>query len=445
MIGKLTIRVLFLFGVFNLIIGCVAAQNEIAGSPTTKKNGFPHIFVTSYGVKGDGVSDDTRSFQTALTKCSNYNLTCIIPANKKIRITKPVFIWGKSGLLGENGAEILPDIQDLKDRYVINLGISNKHKSEKVFSGRIENITFRPLSGPHDRWLEDRGRTPIAIAGRIIQIWRARNASIKNNVFELGVFKYAATAGHNNRFWFRFKTIRNQITINGNTINAISGAHGMEGIGINNASGVIISNNIVFGVGDDVIGVHFCDNVKIIGNVLKGVDGRILVTNSSNILIELNDISRIPSPLDGKYRKGASLIFIGFESLARVYEPKPSNTLIRNNTLTYPGGAIDGGAAIFVRGAEATIIRDNIVINNSSLVTAYGIWVAPEERPNTSKKVMNLKYYPMYDAKIIDNKLIGKFPLEIVQTGMCIGYRGDIEINRNDAKIGKLSCPEVVN
>lgn len=415
-------------------------QRPESGSVGQARSHAESVLVTEFGVVGDGRADDTRNFQRALNACSIKNIECTIPENKKVRITKPIYIWGNSSLYGERGAEILPDMQDLTDRYVVNLGISGKHAPEKPFLGYIGNITFRPISGPSDKWLKD--KTPIA--GRVIQIWRAENAGITNNTFHLGAFHYGATASHNNRFWLKGRPIKKQLTISGNTINATSGSHGMEGIGISNAEMITISNNHIKGVGDDVIGVHFCNNVKIVENQAEGVDGRIFLSNSRNILVKDNVISRGPSPLDGQYKKGVALIYVGFEFPARVREPKPMNTQIINNTLIYPDNAIDGGATINIRGAENTLISGNTIINNSPMVKAHGIWVAPWEDPKIRSIVVNQTTYPIIGARIVNNKLIGKYPLKIVQTGRCIGYVGQVQITGNLAKIGRLSCPKVV-
>lgn len=436
---------LVLFYSFRLLLLCTAGQ-LIACAPTLAEipgNNVSEILdeinVTTYGVVGDGIKDDTRNFQTALDYCSEHSKRCIVPSDLSVRITRPVFIWGSSSLRGNSGSEIHVDFGNLKNRYVLNLGLRRIRVAGTPFSGRIENLTFRVVDGPLDKWDEEK----YPIAGRIIQFWRAKNVVISNNEFDIGVYFYAATAGHINRKWLKGIGERENITISGNTVRAKAGSHGMEGIGINYAKNVTISNNSISGVGDDLIGVHFCDQVKVIGNNASGVDGRIFLSNSTNVLVESNILVREPSPLDGEFKRGVSLIYVGYEYPARAREPKPTNTVILNNVLRYPAGAIDGGAAINIRGAEKTLVKGNVIINDSKTVSAHGIWIAPWEDPNIDDFEFNQRTYPIIDARIVENRLLGKYPLEIVQTGACYAHKGRLEIKDNEARVRRKSCPDV--
>ena len=280
--------------------------------------------------------------------------------------------------------------------------------------------------------------TPIA--GRIIQFWRAQNAIVKNNTFELGQYFYTSTAGHNNSLWFNGPFVRKNIDIILNKINAVSDAHGMEGIGIDNAQTISIKNNTINGVGDDLIGVHFCRDVQIKDNDLKGVDGRIFVATSTDIVIDNNKIERVASGIDGLFKKGDSLIYIGYEYPSAIRTPHPENIEITNNRLTYPINSIDEGAAISVQGAINTIIDNNKVFNYSLTVKAHGIWIAPWLDPDISDPDTNFMTYSVIGAQIKNNVMSGKYPLKIVMTGKCIGFNDKIYYKNNIADL-EISCP----
>lgn len=129
--------------ILSLLVFVLCGDLRSAENPLSLQSPESRVLdVTTFDVVGDGIHDDTQSFQSALDQCSKSNKVCMVPSGKRVRVTRPIFIWGNSGLYGEDGAEIHVDIDDLRGRYVLNLGLRRKHVPERPFSGHISNLTF---------------------------------------------------------------------------------------------------------------------------------------------------------------------------------------------------------------------------------------------------------------------------------------------------------------
>ncbi|MCA9420194.1 MAG: right-handed parallel beta-helix repeat-containing protein [Nitrospira sp.] len=380
---------------------------------------------------GDGDHDDSDSFQKFLSFCSINNGICHIPSGKSYRISEPLYIWGSSELIGD-GDDSKIIFSSTKHPFLINVGISGKNKLEMPFKGVISGIHF----------VAEGGR------GRMIYFWRTLSAIIEENYFDLGDSEYSATSSGNNHEWVssRENTIRKNITIRNNRINAASNEFGSEGIGVDSFVGVIIENNIVTGVGDDPIGVHVCSEVIIRNNVLESVDGRIYVSNSSSVEIYKNRHTRSRSARTGKFHQGIALIYIGFEVSGENGLPAPTNTDIHNNKLFYPKGAIDAGAAIYVNGARNTKLSDNLIVNDSEKVIASAIHVLPQRFSGFWQDPSDLDFDDVArvgDTFIENNISAGKVPLRIIMTGNCAEYSGIMKVKNNVASSYQLYCDNV--
>lgn len=391
------------------------------------------VDVSQYA-KGDGIIDDTENLQKALTICSEKGLTCRFPSGKNFLVTSPIYLWGDASLKGESGmGGITFNVKS--SPYLMNVGISGPNKLEKPFTGAISGIRFNVKGGD---------------GGRILFFWRTIGAGIYNNVFDVGGYAYSATSSGNDNAWVKngFKnTIRKNITIVGNKIIAASNDIGSEGIGLGHFDGVLIGENTITGVGDDPIGIHSCKNVNIINNNLTSVDGRIFVSNSQNVQISHNRHERTRSLKDGKFYKGISLLYIGFETFETNDFPAPSNIHVHHNYLYYPDGAVDHGAAIYLYGPRATIIESNKVVNDSPFLTATALHLLPTPFVGSwgdPDRIDSSKMARVWDVEISKNSSEGMFPLEMVMTGNCKEYKGKVYIRNNTARSFRFYCNQVV-
>ncbi len=417
-----------------MMVSCLQTGNSLSKTAETlvsKSN--KEINITTFGAVGDGVTDDTEAIQAALTKCSRLNQTCKIPKGKKFLVRSPIYIWGEAQLIGEDSSGTLAfDIPGAP--YLFHVGISAPQRLEKPFSGKISNIRFV---------VESKG------FGRIIFFWRTENAIISDNIFEVGENAYSATSSGNDNSWVKngfANCIRKNITIVRNKIAAQGEIHGSEGIGLGHFDGAVIQDNVIIGVGDDPIALHFSRNIKILDNTMRSVDGRLFVSNSVDVEIARNSHERMASLQNGNFYKGISLLYIGFESHVSSKFTAPTNIHIHDNRLYYPEGAVDHGAAIYLYGVRDTIVEDNQVVNDSASVTASGLHILPV--PFTKSwtdptKIDPKKMARIRNVMIADNVNLGKYPLGLRMTGNCIDYRGPIILKNNLAKYHKFYCKNV--
>ena len=387
----------------------------------------------SYGAKGDGITDDTKSLQRAFNVCSNKSLTCIIPDGKNFLVTSPLFLWGKANIESNKAmGTITFNVQSAP--YLLNIGISARRKPAQPFTGRISGVNFKVVGGS---------------GGRIIFFWRTDGATIVNNTFDVGRYAYSATSSGNDNYWVVngfTNSIRKNISIIGNKILATSNDSGSEGIGLGDFDGVLIGGNSIVGVGDDPIGIHSCKNVKIVRNDVKSVDGRIFAVNSANVEIAYNNHERIRSLDDGKFYKGIALIYAGFETLKDHEFSARTNYYIHHNYLYYPAGAIDGGAAIYLYGPIRSVVKFNQVVNDSAFVTATALHLlpAPSSEMTGDHGHIDSNIAQTWDVEISHNESKGKFPKEMIMTGNCADYQGTVLVKNNIASGFKFYCNQVV-
>lgn len=416
-----------------------AAQADLKTLPTLSVlPAFPvdTLDIASYsGAVGDGVADDTAKVQKALTECSNRGLTCVIRSKKSFLITKELYLWGKGNLVGVDSTSSL-HLNTGDVPYILNIGISGAQRLKPKWSGSIKGVTFRGV-GP--------GR------GRIIFLWRSEGSTISENIFKIGTYGYGPTSSGNNNNVVRNgegNCIRKNIKITDNVVLAEgTDVIGSEGIGLNQWDGAEIARNVVKGVGDDMIGIHFSRNINIHDNDLSGVDGRLFVANSHHVVIENNIIARVASPLTGLWYPGIALLYIGHEADRTNKERAPTSIIALGNTLIYNAGAVDRGAAIYVYSPRDVTIANNRVINNSSSVAAVGIhllpfpfskgvvWTDPEglDPPTVSR---------VHSVTISNNNLnAGDYPLPLIETGRhCDYYAGLVKIIDNTASRYSFIC-----
>ena len=296
----------------------------------------------------------TQTVQSSLTECSIEGSTCEIPSGATCKVSGPLYMWGNASLKSSNGGGIeftLNPTTPNQYPYLFNLGISGPQipvgsisNLQNPFTGKIAGVTFKLTGTSTDH-------------GRIIYFWRTDGATVSNNVFDVGSFNYSATSSGNNQAWVHnsdINSVRRNVTISNNIINATSAGDaplGSEGIGLGQFTSATIQGNVIRGVGDDGIALHFCSGVKILDNVLETTRGRIFIGNSDHVEIARNKHTRIASLKDNRFYVGISLLYVGFEDVQGGPSTNqwyaPSDIDIHHNELYYPFGSIDRGAAIF--------------------------------------------------------------------------------------------------
>ena len=407
------------------------SYNQFEGTGLVPDSGNPsEIPLTSHGAVGDGVSDDTVAVQLALTQCSNEGLICRVPRGHTFLITRPIYMWGGASLLGEDGTGTMHFTAP--DPFLFMIGISGVNIKEIPWFGTVKHVRFVVTS------------VGAAATGRLFFFFRTQFATLTQNAFYMGESTYSATSSHNaNQVLSGIPNyVRKDITITHNRIEVRRGPNGSEGFGLQDFDGALIAHNTILGTADDAIGIHQCFNIKILHNTLE-TRGRLYVSNSRNVEIGHNRITRGVSRSDGVFHESIALIYIGYELFRNTAYAPPTQIWIHDNYLQYLPGAIDGGAAISLLGARDTLVRNNTIVNDSSLVTAWAIRLAPQPMTNWADPTgVDPRDLARVHATVIDNnKAIGAYPQEMVNHGICrIGFVGPIVQTNNLAKAYNFVC-----
>lgn len=311
---------------------------------------------------GDGIVDDSDELQAALTYCSDRGLVAYIPANTALLVTKPLFVWGGCSLIGEDRTSRI--YIRTSSPYVFNFGLRDKLVQAPVWSGAVENVSFHALHG----------------SGRILFFWRVDGSVIRKNRFYLNDTLLGSMSSGNNNAWLvdgPSHYVRKNLKVVENVVVGKGEANGSEGIGLNQWDTAEIAYNVVRGVADDAVGIHFCKSIHIHHNTLSSTDGRLFVAQSTTCRIEHNYISRAASSSSKSFMRGIALLYIGHEGDVTNSHPAPTDITVEENELVYPDGSIDNGAAIVVYGPRNVTLIRNSVRHDSASGSQVGIHVMP--------------------------------------------------------------------
>ena len=385
------------------------------------------------GGLGDGTTDETATVQTCLSNAIAGGDTCVVESGKNYRIVTALYISSAVNLTcADSTAKMTFDMGNIK--YPIQVGLTSSTVAGTAWSGTISNCTFVISAG-------------TSTAGRFIWLAKASGGTITGNSFHPGNLRYSLTgSGVDGAFLSGAGNYtRTNITITNNIVAAQADTAGSEGIGLEGFTGATITGNTVSGVGDDLIGIHLmCSNVLIQNNTLSGVDGRVFISNSQGVTVNYNRISRGRAN-DGLFKTASSLIFVGHETAATNSNTAPKSIIISNNTLTYPEGALDSAAAIYMQGPRDTVVYNNTIYSDSSVSTGSciyhvpfdftGTWTDPDGLDTTPAKPRNLVYRA--------NRCIGKYPKTMKMTSAGANHAAPQSIIDN---IGTMSfySPAVV-
>jgi hypothetical protein len=151
--------------------------------------------------------------------------------------------------------------------------------------------------------------------------------------------------------------------IRANRVAARQDEKGTEGISHGHgAHHLIVEDNVVEGVGDDLIAVHGGHDVVIRNNSCSGVDGAIFLSNCTGFIVDGNRIEHAAAP-DGSWHAGHLL-----QCTNELTGPEPtmpcSDGRIVNNLLWLPRGldAADGNSYMMrLRGVRRTLVAANVL------------------------------------------------------------------------------------
>lgn len=397
------------------------------------------------------ICDTMQHFQDSLTSCSISGDNCVIQSGTICAASGPLYMWGNASLTSSNGGGITFS-QTTPNRYLLNLGISGAQvpgtptsNLASAFTGKISGVTFAYAGANF---------LPADGGGRTIALWRTNGAVIDNNVFNLGGYRYSATFSGNDNNWVingDINSVRQYLTISNNVVNATQIDTGFEGISIGAFEHATIIGNTVTGVGDDPIAVHYSRYIKILRNVASSVDGRIFVSNTRDVEIAYNHHSRMASLANNNFYTGTALLFVGPESFKLAADNTtpyyaPDNVDVHDNVLRYPVGTIDNGAAMYFYGPRHTSVKNNVIVNDSTLAPSSlvlaGIFVLPAYISKGG--VANGWTDPLgtdtggnalvHDITLDGNVSTGKVPLSVISNAnLCTDIVGTLNVTNNIA------------
>jgi Concanavalin A-like lectin/glucanases superfamily/Pectate lyase superfamily protein len=391
------------------------------------------INVTSYGVTGNGTTDDSVAFQSALDAAASQNATLSIPADFTIRVTKNLFIYGTCNIDGAGDSSIILCDADMDNdhgrEYWISIGIS-EHKdnsgTQDTFIGTISDLCFKTSSnGKFNRGLF---------------MFNTSGTTIKNCFFDFrsgvssvnGYFFGATSSGNNNNWEPSGYKSMSDITITENIIVANHRITDSEGFGVCNAEDVIISKNYIYGVGDDPIGCHNIKNLTIEDNFCYSIDGRIFTSNGENVKITNNYCERI-AEFGTTWVSGGAMIYAGLEGNNSY--PAPNTYEIKDNIIVIPEGISSYTYGIRVLGGRTVEISSNTLFMESSsggggirieADSAFSGWTDTDSLDTDGiARPRNIT--------IENNKCTGAYPGGIKQTGVSADLIGPFYVKYNSA------------
>lgn len=398
------------------------------------------IPITSYGAIGDGVTDDTANVQRAFDACSNEGARCVVPFGKTFKITNRLFMWGEAGIFCQTPTDGFSF--NGNGTNLINFGLRAMTVPATVWSGTLQGCTYKVTGQPGG-------------GGRILFFWRTDGATITQNTFLTGPYAYGPTSSGNNQAYVQNceanaysltnPCVRRNITITRNTVIATADNLGSEGVGLGLFDNALIEDNDIRGVGDDPIGIHFSTNIRILNNRISSTDGRVFVSNSRNVIIEDNHIARAARVSDGKFFKGIALIYIGFEHGLTSNLSAPVDITIVRNVLTYPVGAIDAGASIYLYGVRQTYVAYNQIYSYSTTQpTIQGIYILPFPFSGTwtDPDGIDPSHVARVHAVTLHNNSTTSGPvgLSMIMSGNCVDYVGPLTLTNNRASRFQFYC-----
>ena len=362
-----------------------------------------------FGIKANGVADDTDAFFKCTTEARKYNATIKIMNGSKLRL-RNWYLSGNVNIVGDSllGCEIFLDSDlGLYNSYWANFGIegppdlANRKPSMAIpWSGFIKNLTLRFSSS--------------AKAVHLLQIHCANNFEIDNVIFDITNIGNVPTATLASQFdgkWCsgpytrRFGKITN--TIHRMQADSLYGTGGINVLGLEHC---LIENNEIYGSGDDPLAILYSKNCLIRNNKCFSTHGRISSASSSNCTFENNYHERIIG-IDKKW--GNSPLFAAYPENTATYGP-PIGTIFRNNRGYLPNGPTGNHTMLDLSGSRFTISDGDIMHSDCETASSViGVKVGFYHAKNS--------YGKWTDITGQDKDGISRPRNIIVNKAMCIG------------------------
>jgi hypothetical protein len=375
------------------------------------------INVRWFGAKGDLTTPDTAAIQNAINASYSTNVTAIYFPDGNYVVDGQIFLYGKTSLFGNSGKSVIRFEGtfggSVVNKYVFVLGISAKNVINTWTNAYISNLSF--VGNPNAQF------------SYAINTFNVNNVRFENLLFNWtnidkgagygtsieGLNDAAYSAGPSREF---VKIINCEVIHKQDSV-------GAEGLGQTNCTGLEISGCKIYGVADDSIGIHHCENVVVANNECYSTDGRIYISNSTNVLIEGNYVERIQQQVSGGWIVGGALIMVDMEDA----DPS-SNIKVVNNTFVLPAGMTGANSTYMARflGVRGLTCCGNIFECNSNVAVSI---------INIQPKVLGAATLYPVDHVISDNIAKGDYPAPIRENAsLATDIVGPIFYSNNNAQ-----------
>jgi parallel beta-helix repeat protein len=396
------------------------AKGRGAGVWCRKLDGIKSFNVKLWGAIGNGINDDTKAFQRAQDfiatnrKMLATNVLFIPEGN--FVFTRTMFIYGNVSWIGENRFKSKISLKGnygngADTLYSIVFGLKRRLVNATWDQASFENLQIKLEKGTNT--------TTILNLFSVNQVSFKKNFIFLNAADSTGGSSVTGLECRMNSSWCRAASTRD-VSIIQNYFTARQSRVGGEGIGLSFTNGFNISDNFVYGFGDDGIAMHRCSNGKVENNRIYVLDGRLYISYGVNIDVLNNYIERIADP-KGKWWGGGAFIMTDYETVGAMNYPPNTNINISNNKMVLSSNVPSTTYMIRAIGIQGGQIVNNIAYSNnarvqSSISIEAGYlkgWTGPLGNPDYSAggviKPRNLM--------VANNQSLGSHPGVIRETG----------------------------
>lgn len=287
----------------------------------------------------------------------------------RYKFTEPIYLFGTCNLLGDGGVNIFVDMVEAPF-FILAGNDTIGGKQPRTWQGKINNLNF----------VVNRG-----VFNYFVNLINVSDCEISECFFDIsnnGVNCSNKIIASVNNANYSNPSKGKKIRIKNNTIKiqpSEENRNNCEPIGVESRTDVLIENNTIWNARDD-LGIHNCGNVIVKDNEIYAYDGRIFVSNSTDVSINNNTIKYVSQNSTGMG------VYVGVE---QGYDCIPERIDICGNIVDYSQSANIATYGIRVVGANHVNITNNIIKGNdkSRIALEY-----TEAKPNQNKGLLNLGY-----------------------------------------------------